>query len=561
MDLLSPQSPVQYVSVMKGAQLGFTEAALNFVLYTIDHSPAPMLFVQKTIDNVNRLSKQRLDKSIKLCPEVLGKVGEIRSRDSQNTILMKNFPGGILILGGANSAASLRSMPIQNVVLDEEDSYESDIQEEGSPSELAIARTRNFPRRKVFRLSTPAIKETSVIEPSYESGSMERYHVPCPFCGGMQVIWWSNIVYDNENPETAKLRCVHCKRLISEHHKPQMLAECEDYANPESPGARWIAEDPDNPHKSFHISGLYSPLGFFSWRDAAAIWIKANKTYDKALLKVFVNTVLGETWTEAGKSIEASWISRRKEPYAAEVPQGVLLLTAGVDVQDDRLEVEIVGFGMNEESWSVDYRVLMGDTETSFVWEQLDQLLGAGFSFGAGEVRVPIAITAIDSGHRAEVVYKYCKAREFRRVYPVKGQDGFGKGYIRRPKARNDHGVWLFTAFVDELKSKFYSQLQVEAAGPGFCHFPESSPYNDNYFIGLTSERLITSRRGGRAVLRWEVAKGRRNEPLDCRVYAMAARFILNPSFQRLAENGMPLIPSARRMVRRTGRVISRGVD
>jgi len=566
MDLLSPQIPTRYITVMKGAQLGFTECGINFVLYTAHHAPAPTMFVQKTVDSVKRLSKQRLDRSIELCEPVHDLIGETRSRDSSNTILLKNFPGGILILGGANSGASLRSLPIQNLILDEEDSYERDIEAgkgiegEGSPSEIAIRRTANFPRKKIFRLSTPLIKEVSVIEPNFDSGSRERYHVPCPYCRKLQVLYWPNFKWENDDPKTVKYRCIHCQQMIEEHHKTWMLRECEDYADPEAPGARWIAEDPDSEHKSFHISSLYSPLGFFSWVEAAEMFIRATRTFNKELLKVFINTVLGETWTEAGRSIEAHWVSSRKETYTAPVPEEVLLLTAGVDVQEDRIEVEVVGFGLNEETWSVDYAVLMGDTETSFVWEQLSQYLARTWKHTSGH-EIPVTITAVDSGHRAQVVYKFCRAQEFRRIFPIKGVDGFGKGYIKRPMKRNEHGVWLFNVFVDEVKSKIYSQLQVEAAGPGYCHFPDHTVYGENYFKQLTAERLLTARKGGRTVLRWELPKGRRNEALDCRCYATAARFILNPNMSKLAEQGLPLIPSNRRLKRRRrGRIISRGV-
>lgn len=566
MDLLSPQSSTRYVTVMKGAQLGFTECGINFVMYAIHHAPAPTMFVQKTIDSVQRLSKQRLDNSIRLCAPVRELVGDPKSRDSHNTILLKNFPGGILILGGANSGASLRSLPIQNLVLDEEDSYERDIgagkgiEGEGSPSEVAIRRTANFPRKKIFRLSTPLIKEVSVIEPNFDSGSREHYYVPCPVCRKLQVMFWPNFKWENDDPKTIKYQCIYCKQMIKEHHKTWMLRECEDYADPEAPGARWIAEDPDAEHKTFHISSLYSPLGFFSWVEAAEMFIKATRTFDKELLKVFINTVLGETWTEAGKSIEAHWVSSRKEMYAAAVPEGVLMITAGADVQEDRIEVETVGFGLNEETWSIDYATLMGDTETSFVWEQLNQYLQRTWMHISGR-EIPIAIAAVDSGHRAQVVYKFCRALEFRRVFPIKGTDGFGKGYVKRPMKRNEHGVWLFTVFVDEIKSKIYSQLQLEHEGPGFCHFPDRPIYGENYFKQLTSERLITARKGGRTVLRWDLPRGRRNEALDCRCYATAARFILNPNMTKLAEHGVPLIPSARKKMRRRGRVISKGIS
>jgi phage terminase large subunit GpA-like protein len=439
MDLLSPTEPTQRVTVMKGAQLGFTECALNFVFYTIDHAPASMLFVQKTIENIRRFSKQRVEKSVRLMDSVSEKVGKQRARDGNSSTLMKSFPGGMLILGGANSAASLRSMPIQNLVLDEEDSFVADLEGEGSPGELAIRRTANFPRRKIFRLSTPAIKETSSIEPTFESGSRERYYVPCPHCNHYQVLWWAQMKWNGDEHLTVRFECVKCKALIPEHHKTWMLEHGE-----------WRAEDPDNAHKSFHISALYSPLGFFSWAEAAEMFIRATRNHDKGLLKVFVNTVLGETWAESGRSIESSWLQRRCELYLKPIPSEALLLTAGADVQEDRIEVEVVGWGRNLENWSIDYNTIMGDTEYDWVWEQLDMYLLRTWEHTSG-THVPIAGACIDSGHRAKRVYDFVRPREFRRVFAVKGQDGFGRGYIRRPLHRNDHGIWRFTRAIPDV--------------------------------------------------------------------------------------------------------------
>lgn len=556
MDVLSPQHPASRITIMKGAQLGFTEIGMNFVLYIIDRNPAPTLFVQKTIDSVTRLSKQRLDKSIKLCPTVSEKIGDARSRDSSNTILLKNFPGGILILGGANSAASLRSMPIQNLILDEEDSYEQEIEEEGTPSELAIRRTSNFPRKKILRLSTPKIKETSIIEPNFENGSMERYHVPCPFCDYKQVLWWSQFKWENDDPNTVRYQCCNCDELVDESYKTYMLEHGE-----------WVAEKPElrDLRPSFHISSLYTPLGFFSWAEAADMFIRATRNFDRELLKVFVNTVLGETWTETGKSIESSVLTKRREEYTHPMPEGARVLTCGVDVQEDRIEAEVVGWGAGEESWSIEYRVFMGDTEHEFVWQQLDMFLRKTWAHPSG-LEVPIAVTGIDSGHRAKVVYEFCRRREFRRIYPVKGENGFGKGYIRRPKKRNDNRVWLFGVFVDEVKSKIYSQLQVtpkEGRVPteplaGFCHFPNRPEYNRNHFRGLTAETLKTVRKGGRMALVWDLPRGRRNEQLDCRAYAIGALNILNPNMDLLALRGKPLMPKTKKMRKRGRGVVSR---
>lgn len=554
MDHLSPQSDTQEIAVMKGAQVGFTETAINLLMYTIDYNPLPALYVQKTVDAVEKFSKQRFQKSIELCPRVYAKVGDTKSRDSSNTILIKNFPGGIVILGGANSASSLRSMPIALLVLDELDSFEEDIQDEGSPSELARRRTANFPRRKIFNLSTPKIKETSKIEPLFEEGDQRYYYVPCPFCKHKQIIRWGNIVYKDDDGHDdlnhIYLKCENCQGKIYERYKTEMLEKGE-----------WIPENPDAEMPSYHISALYSPLGFYSWKDAVKLWLKAQRNFDKELLKVFINTVLGETFSEAGKSIESSGLEQRKEEYPAEVPRDALVLTAGADVQDDRIECEIVGWGIGWENWSIDYAVFMGDTARDFVWEQLDQYLLTTWLHET-DTRMRPVVSCIDSGYRANKVYQFCKKREFRGIFPIKGSDGWGKGYIDRPRARNKDGVYPFRAWVDEIKSKVYSDLQVNERGPGYCHFPEKVVYDSHYFRMLTSERLITSKRSaGHRKLMWELPKGRRNEALDCRCYAVSALTILNPNMEVLHNQGKPLAARSGQSTRRKKpKRISRGV-
>jgi len=239
---------------MKGAQLAFTEIFLNWAFYTIDHDPGPMLYVQKTLDAIGIFMKQRFDPSVDEMPQMKEKIGTGKvGRGSGDTARVKIFPGGMIRFGGANSAASLRSMPIERLCLDEEDSYEGNIEQEGSPSQLAIARTRNFPNRKIYRISTPTIKETSVIEPLFLGGTQERYYVPCPHCGAMFWIQWKNIKYDNHDPETAMLLCEECGVLIEEKYKTQMLAK-----------GQWIAKEPNAPYPSFHISSLYRPYAFYS---------------------------------------------------------------------------------------------------------------------------------------------------------------------------------------------------------------------------------------------------------------------------------------------------------
>lgn len=543
---LSAESPTQQVVTMKGAQLGFTDVAVNMILNTMHYDPAPILYVQKTIEAVEKFSKQRLQPSIDAIPELLSRVGGLKSRDSSNTIRLKTFPGGILVLGGANSAASLRSLPIGKLILDEEESYDADIEDEGSPSDLAIRRTANFPRRKIFRISTPAIKETSKIEPLFLAGDQRRWYVPCPGCSYKQVIYWRHIKWDEGDPSSVRFKCEHCKKEFGENHKTAMLEKGE-----------WIKGRPGRKVASFHISSLMSPLGFYGWEDAVEDWLDIQETKDQGKLKVFVNTVLGETFSESKNKIEARGLLKRKEDYLTSCPPGVLVITAGVDIQEDRVEVEVVGWGKNQESWSIDYAVFHGDTESTAVWQMLDDFLQKTYQ-SQNSQQIPIACTAIDSGFRAKVVYNFCKGREHRRIFPTKGRFGWGQGYIKRPRKRNEQGVWFFLVYVDEIKSKIYSYLSINEPGPGYCHFPNVELYNVDHFKAMTSEKLVTKRQNGRATLSWELPQGKRNEQLDCRCYSIAALNILNPNFELLGEKGPLIIQNQK--IKRRARIHSKGI-
>jgi len=304
---------------------------------------------------------------------------------------------------------------------------------------------------------------------------------------------------------------------------------------------------------------LYSPAGFYSWASAAKDWINANKEMDKSKLKVFINTVLGETWSETSKTIQTAGLYSHKDDYGADVPEGVLVLTAGVDVQEERIEVEVLGHGRLQETWSIDYAVFMGDTEQTVVWQQLDDYLHKTWRHRNG-ADLNIAITAVDSGFRAKVVYGFCKSREYMRVFPVKGRYGWGQGTMGRPKKRNDEGVMLFIAYVDEIKSKIYSQLCVDTPGPGYCHFPDTPLYNADYFRMLTAERLVPKRVHGQRILQWELPGGRRNEALDCRCYNLIAFQILNPNMELLSTRGPLVIRNQKKSGKRKIRTLSKGV-
>jgi len=515
MERLSPRDPAQEIFVMKGSQLGFSEIIINWALYTADTNPSPMMLVQPTQGMAKAFSRERIAPSAELVVSVSKKLGSPKSRDAENTIMYKKFPGGYLVMVGTQSAAELRSRPIKNLACDEVDAFEQDVDGEGDPYELAKARTRNFPSKKVFAISSPGSAETSRIKPLYKSGSQAKYYIPCPHCGAFQTIKWTNIKYQKlENgslDETSvHLLCEDCGALIDESFKQDMLINGE-----------WREEYPEQTIKSYFINALYSPV--WSWTDAVRNWINANKPGNEFLLRVFVNTVLGEPWETTGRSVQDKIVSERVEEYSTDVPANVLILTTGVDVQEDRLEVEIVGWAANRESWSIDYAVFKGDTEHAEVWNQLDEYLLKPWQHENGQ-HVRPAWTFIDSGYNSETVYKFCKAREFRNIYPSKGKGGPGQGWIKAPKygKRNQAGVYPFILFVDEFKQLLYSNLNIEQPGQGYCHFPEKDVYDPHFFEMLTAEIQRTVKRGNKKIIEWYLPSGRRNEALDCRVLAMA---------------------------------------
>src|SRR6202162_4031703 len=369
MDCLSPSSPIETVVLMKGAQIGGTEAGNNWIGYVVHQAPGPMLSVSPTVEMAKRNSKQRIDPLVEESAVLRELVSDPRSRDSGNTMLAKEFPRGILVMTGANSAVGLRSMAARYLFLDEIDAYPGDVDGEGDPVNLALARTRTFARRKIFMISTPKITGRSRIEASFEDSDQRYYWVPCPHCNEYQVLKFAQIRWPKGAPELAVYICEHCQGEIENHEKHWMLAQGE--WRPAAPGPGKAA--------GFHLSGLHSPGGRVRWADAAAMFADAQK--NPALRQVFINTVLGETWALQGEAPEWQRLYDRREDYRiGTVPKGGLFLTAGVDIQKDRIEVEIVAWGRGKESWAVDYRVLEGDTSRPQVWDKLTGLLNETFT-------------------------------------------------------------------------------------------------------------------------------------------------------------------------------------
>lgn len=515
LESLSPTSPVQRVVWMAGAQLGKSQSGFNWIGAVADMWPGPMLLVQPTVDMAKKVSKQRLAPMIESTAALRKKFGGgAKSKDASNTMLEKEFPGGMLMLTGANSASGLRSMPIRYLYLDEVDAYPYDVDGEGSPMDLAERRTTTFARRKVFITSTPTVKGFSAVEREFEKTDKRYYYVPCPHCGEHDVIRWKNIRYDDADPKgSARLLCEHCGCLIEERYKPGMLAAGEWRATAVS----------QNGTRGYHLSGLYSPLGWKSWGDCAQEWVDAQGNVEK--LQVFWNTVLGETWEDRGDSLDPNQLSSRAEPYAAEVPAGVRILTAAVDVQDDRLELKVKGYGEREESWLVAYSQHYGDPSRDDVWLEVDEVLKTRFKVEGGGT-MGIDTTFVDSGgHHADSVYRFCKARTTRRVFPLRGVQQVGRPIISNPSRNNKYRVPLYNVGVDAAKDTVFARLKIEKNGPGRMHYPTAEWCDEEYFAMLTAERPVRRWVKRRGVVKEWVQMRARNEAWDLEVYCLAALY------------------------------------
>lgn len=511
---------IRKVVVMSAAQVGKTDAMiLNPIGYYIHYEPSPIMVLQPTINMAEAFSKDRLTPMIRDTPVICERIND-KSRNSGNTILQKIFPGGHVTMVGANSPSSLASRPIRILLADEIDRYPATAGNEGDPLFLAAKRLTTFWNRKEVDVSTPTIKGLSRIEVEYENSSRGEWNTPCPCCGALQPLKWANVVFDKDNLSEIRYVCEECGAVSAEVEWKEHFVE-----------GKFVHEDPDNPVKGFHLNTLASTLA--TWKEVVEKFLMANAEKKKGnveMLKVWTNTELGETWEEDGEQIEDEVLMKRRETYNCEVPEDVLYLTAGIDTQDDRFEVEVVGWGPEYENWGIKYAALYGDTGNMDdpVWHDLDTFLMQSFQKADGTL-LKIICTCMDSGgHRTNQVYKFCKKRFNRKVFAIKGSNDSAAAYIQKPTKNNREKAYLFMIGVDTGKSWLMDHLKVETPGPGYCHFPkeDGKGYDKKYFKGLTSEKKVLRYKNGRPYFAWELKdKGehKRNEALDCRNYATAA--------------------------------------
>lgn len=508
---------IREVVVKSSSQVGKTEIINNAAGYIIDQDPAPILVLQPTVEMGEIWSKDRLAPMIRDTKCLSEKVNTAKARNSNNTILHKTFPGGHLSIVGSNSAAGLASRPIRDLLADEIDRYAKSAGTEGDPLKLAKARQKTFWNAKTIKVSTPTIKHFSPIDDAWEEGDKRRFYVPCPHCGEKQYLVWANVKFYDRDPNTARYLCNHCGVLWTDAQRYGAVRKGE-----------WVAEKEFDGTASFHLNELYSP-----WRKLADIvddFLKAKDNPEK--LKVWVNTCLGEAFEEKGEGLEPDSLMARRENYD-HVPMNGLVLTAGIDVQDNRLECEVVAWGHDHESWSIDYRIFYGNPSLGVIWKELDDYLKSTFQHESG-LELKITSACIDSGgHHTTEVYKFCKARQYRRIYAIKGNSHAGTPVVGRPSKKNKGNVLLFPVGTDTAKARLQLWLQISEPGPGYCHF--SNTVNDEeYFKQLTVEKMVTRYHIGEAKRVWVKPDGARNESLDCRVYAMAAMEILNPNYEAI---------------------------
>ena len=501
---------VREVWVMKSAQVGWTEILNNVIGFHVDQDPAPILMVQPTLEMAEAWSKDRLAPMVRDTPALRDRIADPKARDSGNTLLHKKFTGGHLTIAGANSPAGLASRPIRVVLFDEVDRYPPSAGAEGDPISLGKKRAATFWNRKVLAGSTPTIKGSSRIEAGFEASDQRYYFVPCTSCGTMQRLIWAQVRWTDGSPESAVYVCEHCGVELTDADKREMLTRGE-----------WRATRPSVGIAGFHISELYSP--WTTWPEMAEAFLRAKRFPET--LQTWINTALGETWEDKGDTLEPTGLAKRRESYTkASLPSGVTLLTVGTDVQDDRLESFVYGWGADEEAWLVEHVVLRGDPGQPQVWNEHDEVLRRRYRTDDGR-NLTIEAACVDSGgHYTEAVYRYCAARKRFRVWAIKGVGGPGRlVWPKRPGRASKLRVDLWLIGVDTIKDVIYGRLKrVTEPGPGYFHF--SADTDEAFFEQLASETIVHRMVQGRRVRMWKPrASGIRQEGLDGTNYAYAA--------------------------------------
>lgn len=514
MRCLSPQDPCTIVTFMKPPQIVGTEIVLNFIFSGVDKAPGPAVIVQPNRDLAKIFSKQRVAPAIEAMPCLSSKIKPSRSRDSGNSTYYKEYPGGMILMIGANSNALFRQVAARYLVVDDIDECCLSANIQGDVWELVLKRSITFgKRKKAFGVSTPTVKGRSKSEDLFLESDQRHYHVPCPECGEKQRLRWKHesgaygliFAYDDDYNLTSDVTycCVHCGSMIHESCKTKMLN-----------GGVWIAENSEKgKHPGFHLNALYSPLGWVSWKEIVEKFLECKRTNDLKKWIVFTNHYLVETWEERGQGIKHHPLYGRREKMGAQIDSRILVITAFVDVQGDRVEVTVIGWGLIEEGFVLEHQVFYGELTEEIVWGNLDLFLAKTYLHEYGMMR--ISIVGVDAGYMSNRVYEFTKPLENKRVYATKGSSIDGHPFCKKP-TRNNKGVLLFQLGVSEIKLELYARLGLKTPGARYLHF--SDTLEEEWFKQLTAEHCV----GGK----WK-KKRERNEAGDCVVGNIGVLYIL----------------------------------
>jgi phage terminase large subunit GpA-like protein len=533
MDCLSPSSPMRRVVLMFGSQLGKTEVVLNWLGAIIHLWPGPCLLVQPTLDMAKRLNRQRLEPLLRETPVLSERIAPARSRDSGNTMFLKEFQGGLFVLTGANSGSGLQSMPAAYLAADEVSSYPIEADDKGDPLENAEARTSTFPMGKVLITSTPGTRGACRITEEFEKRSdQRRFHAFMPCCGSKSVIRWrEHMEWDRPDGEVW-CRCPACGERVAQHHKTTMLV-----------GGEWRSTAAgDGLTAGFHLPAWYAPAGWTPWEQIRDEFLRAKD--DPLLLKGWINKRAAECWEdEAMSRVNAEGLMERaaKDPYKPGwCPEGVLVLMAAVDVQDTWLEMSVWGMGQGEQMWLIWHQKVDGDPSQDHVWEQIDAIRKTQFPHASGG-NLTVKMMGVDTGgHYTQEAYEYCRRRAKEGVVALKGSNQRAAAAISKGNKVDVNwrgrvmkgGVTLYMVGTDALKRTIYARLRNNVPGPGYVNFGQNA--TPEYLEGLTCERLMPRYVKGFQVLEWQKPSQARNEPLDLCVYSLAVLELLKRRYNRL---------------------------
>lgn len=517
---------VHTIVIRKSAQVGASTIIENFLGYIIDVDPGPCLVAYPEREDAETFAKERFAPMLRDNKYLHGKVKDAKIRDSGNTIFRKKFPGGFINFVWANNPNKLSQRPVRYVFIDDADRVTRAVKNEGDPIRLAIKRAISYgDNAKVVIISTPTEMGRSHIDDWFAQSDQRHYHIPCTKCGAYFVIEWERIKWEKQitpegghihKPETSRIECPHCRALLTNRDRIESISHGE-----------WQAHEKFNGIAGFQISELYS-----TWSSPESVvrqFLSAKSSEEK--LKTWENTVIGKSSKPRGEAPKWEVLAARAGGYSVgKIPTSQCVLTAGVDVQGDRLEYEVVAWGQRNLSWSVQYGVIPYSPRETAAWRELDLLLARQWVL-PNNSPIRLAALAIDTGYETQSVYRWCRGK--RQVMPVKGRGNVPVALVPPRDVdityggdRIAHGLKLWTIGVDVLKTDIYSFLEVpaptkgEQPKDGFCYFPDG--YSDEHFQKLTNEEIRpTQNRYGATRYIW--TKLGPNEPLDCRVYSRAA--------------------------------------